>query len=164
MWKPIKGYEGLYEVSDKGQVRNSKGQLKTLKKDKDGYYKVCLSKNSKKRPYFVHRLVAEAFIHNKDNKPVVNHIDGNKTNNRVANLEWVTRSENDKHAFRLGLRKPTCGGTSKKVKQYDLNGNFIREYNSLSHASRETGFTVQNISYCANGKQAQANGYVWKFS
>src|SRR6185312_2349330 len=150
MWKEISGYEGLYWVNENGDVKNPSGHIKKQQVDKDGYYRIWLSKRSKKSPFRVNRLVAVAFIDNPENKPVCNHIDGDKKNNHVSNLEWVTRSENDLHAFALGLRKPKCGGTSKAVEQYDMQGNFITKYNSISHASRETGFTIANISKCAN--------------
>lgn len=163
IWCRVKGYEGLYAISSHGVVANSKGQVKSPKIDKDGYYKVWLSKNSKKRPYFIHRLVALHFISNPEGKPVVNHVDGDKQNNDMSNLEWATRSENDLHAFKLGLRTPTCGGTSKRIEQYDLEGNLIRTYKSLSEAARDNGYTIQNISYCINGKTKTAYGYVWKF-
>ena len=163
MWKSVKGYEGLYEVSENGEVRNYKGFIKKPKPDKDGYLKVWLSKNSKKKPYFIHRLVASSFVENSLNKPIVNHIDGIKTNNHYSNLEWCTRSENDKHAFQLGLRKVTCGGTSKRVAQYDLDDSFIAEYNSISHAARVNNISITSISDCINGKFQKANGYVWKF-
>ena len=164
MWKEVKGYEGLYWVSENGEIKNAKEQMKTQKEDKDGYRKVWLSKSSKKTPFFVHRLVAMAFLENPNNKPIVNHVNGNKKNNHISNLEWCTRSENDKHAFKLGLRKPTCGGTSKQVEQYDMQGNLIATYNSISHASRETNFTIANISYNANGHSKHANGYIWRFA
>lgn len=163
MWKSIKGYEGLYEISENGEIRNAKGFIKKPKPDKDGYFKIWLSKNSKKRPYFIHRLVAVEFVENTYEKPIVNHIDGTKVNNHYSNLEWCTRSENDKHAFQLGLRKVTCGGTSKCVSQYDLNGNFITKYNSISHASRETDVPITSISNCINKKNKTAGGYIWEF-
>lgn len=177
VWKPIPDYEDSYEVSNYGQVRSKdrytptrngevfkKGVIKTLKEDKDGYFKVCLSKNSKKKSFFVHRLVALTFIENPNNYPVVNHKDGNKQNNKVENLEWCTRSENDKHAYRIGLRKVTDGGTSKEVVQLDKETlKVLFEYPSISEASKQTGISVQMISYCCNGKCKTAGGFVWRF-
>lgn len=174
VWKPIRNYEESYEVSNLGRVRSKdrytptwngrvfkKGVLKTLKEDKDGYFKVWLSKNSKKKPFFVHRLVAEAFIDNPDNLPVVNHIDGDKKNNRVENLEWCTRSQNDKHAFKLGIRKPTDGGTSKRVLRMSPKDGSVKIYESISAAARDLGVSVQSISMCANGHTKTANGFHW---
>lgn len=174
VWRPIRNYEESYEVSNLGRVRSKdrytptwngqvfkKGVLKTLKEDKDGYFKVWLSKNSKKKPFFVHRLVAEAFIDNPDNLPVVNHIDGDKKNNRVENLEWCTRSQNDKHAFKLGLRKPTDGGTSKRVLRMNPKDGSVKIYESISAAARDLGVSIQLISMCANGLTKTANGFYW---
>lgn len=174
-WRPVVGYEGSYEVSNYGEVRGvdrwvpsihgerfKKGVIKNKKTDKDGYFRVYLSKSSKKKQFMVHRLVAEAFIKNPDNRPVVNHIDGNKQNNAITNLEWCTRSENDLHAFRLGLRIPTCGGTSKAVYKLDIKTmSIIGKYSSLTEAGRQNGLTTQSISYVVNGKHRQAGGFKW---
>ncbi len=163
-WKSIKGYEGLYEISDHGRVKSLDarcyGKIKVNKKDKDGYDKVWLSKNSKKKPYFVHRLVAIHFIDNPENKPIVNHIDGVKDNNHVSNLEWATRSENDIHAFKLGLRRVSDGGTSLKVVRTDTQGNETI-YNSMAEAARLNKMGVGSIDYrIKSGKFI--NGYKWR--
>ena len=104
-WKAIEGYEGLYEVSTQGRVRNIKrgGRLKALCKVAHGYIAVNLNKEGVKKQYLVHRLVAKAFIPNPENKPQVNHKDGTKSNNSVGNLEWMTSSENLNHARDTGL-------------------------------------------------------------
>lgn len=105
IWKPIQGYEDLYEVSNLGRVRRT--ELLTFWKHngKQPYYMVGLSKNSKSKKCLVHRLVAEAFIPNPSNLPQVNHKDGNVHNNSVDNLEWCTNAENTKHAYENYLRK-----------------------------------------------------------
>ena len=104
IWKPIKDYEGLYEVSNLGRVKSLKRfhhqreQILKNKLTKDGYYEIALLKNSKYKYIRIHRIVAQTFIPNEMNKKEVNHKDGNKLNNCVDNLEWCTSSENQKHA------------------------------------------------------------------
>lgn len=125
IWKDIKGYEGLYQVSNLGNVksldriiiskdkkRNIRGRILHLSICPDGYFFCHLCKNGKDKNCKVHRLVAETFIKNPDNYPCINHIDGNKLNNKIENLEWSSYSHNVKEAFRLGLRKPR--GKAKK--------------------------------------------------
>lgn len=176
IWKSVKDYEGLYEVSNTGKIKSVtrkrkfgkgyrifEGKELKLQNDKDGYKKISLHNNVKRKRFFVHRLVAIAFINNQEGKPVINHKDGNKQNNHVDNLEWVTNSENDIHAFKTGLRQPNCGGTSKEVVQYDLDGNKIGEYTSISEASRINDISIQMISYCCNGKCKTGKGFVWRF-
>lgn len=115
IWKPIEGYEGLYEISNLGRVKsiqyfnhvNNKSYprnkiLKPLPNDR-GYHRVDLSKFGRSKRYRIHRLVAEAFIPNPNNFPEINHIDGNKQNNSINNLEWCTRKHNMKEAYKLGL-------------------------------------------------------------
>lgn len=104
-WKPIEGYEGIYEVSDQGRVRNVKhgGRLLTACKVTHGYLAFSLNRDGKKRSILAHRLVASAFIPNPDKKPQVNHIDGIKEHNCANNLEWVTPAENHTHACKIGL-------------------------------------------------------------
>ena len=113
-WKPIKGYEGLYEVSDAGKVKSLiTNKLLDCGLTTKGYKRVCLTKDCKHKFYAVHRIVAEAFIPNLNNKPQVNHINGIKTDNRVENLEWCTNSENQKHSYDNGLK-------NKKLSKEDV--------------------------------------------
>ena len=155
-WKQIKGYEKIYEISDKGRVRSEKrkgysgGVLSLLNIDSSGYNRVGLSKDKKRTQFSIHRLVAEAFILNPKNKPEVNHIDENKNNNCVNNLEWVTSLENKNHSL------------SKKVFQYDEKGNFIKEWNSANEASRN-GFTQSAITNCCNGIRRLHKKYIWSY-
>lgn len=108
IWKHIKEYEKKYQVSNKGNIKSLKrNKLLSLNwLDDDGYRRVNFFQNKKRKHFSIHQLVAIHFIPNPDNKPVVNHLDGNKLNNKSSNLEWATRSENDLHAYKIGLRKP----------------------------------------------------------
>lgn len=112
-WRWIDGYEGLYMVSDQGRVmgtpkRTHYGHVLALVKKRTGYVRVCLTKDGKKRYFAVHRLVASAFVGNPEHKPEVNHLNGIRFDNRAENLEWVTRSENEKHAFRVLGKAPNA--------------------------------------------------------
>lgn len=174
IWKDIKGYEGLYQISNFGNVKSlPKFRVKyhtgeiILKQQNsaNGYKQINLYKNNKHRTEKIHRLVAEAFIPNPENKPEVNHIDGDKTNNYIGNLEWNTRKENGKHAWNIGLFKhysPPPPKQKKKVNQYSLDGKFIRTWNGLVDASRELNISHDGICNCCVGRQKQCGGYIWK--
>jgi hypothetical protein len=134
IWKPLKNYEVLYEISNLGRVRslikkgNSLYKIKKTNMDvSTGYINIQLRKNNIPLTKRVHRLVAETFIPNLDNKPIVNHIDGNKKNNRVDNLKWVTYSENTLHSFKLGLQKKIFGNNNYITKIKDEDVLKIRE-------------------------------------
>jgi DNA-binding NarL/FixJ family response regulator len=129
IWKPLKEYEGLYEISNMGKIKslikkgNIKEQIRKTGLDvSTGYINVMLRKNNKPLTKRVHRLVAEAFVPNPDNKLVVNHIDGNKKNNKASNLEWMTYSENTLHSFKTGLQKKIFGDNNyiTKIKDQDV--------------------------------------------
>lgn len=112
-WLWVPDYEGLYMVSDLGRVMRApdngrRGHLMNIGITIHGYEKVCLSKNNERRHHAVHRLVAMAFVPNRDGKPEVNHKNGNRTDNRADNLEWVTRGENELHAYRVLGKRPTA--------------------------------------------------------
>lgn len=134
VWKDVKGYENLYQISNLGRLKSlsKKGNYKNeyIRKtltDIKGYSVCNLVKDKKYKYVRIHRLVAQAFIPNLENKPQVNHKDGNKQNNCVNNLEWCTNSENQLHAIKMGLRKNEniSKGRKKEINQYDLNGNYI---------------------------------------
>lgn len=177
----IKGYEGLYQISNLGRIKSLWfGKEKILKggKDKDGYLKVILSREGKHKTYSVHRLVAEAFIPNTNNHPQVNHKNEDKTDNCVDNLEWCTQKYNvnygtcqqrrakntdykaigRKNAEKLLNRKDQ----SKTVLQYTKEGEFIRKWETLRECGRN-GFKISNISSCCQGKRKTHKGFIWKY-
>ena len=162
IWKPVKDYEGLYEVSNIGNIRSITRYKKTLKPilNKFGYLYVTLYKNKKSSIKKIHRLVAEAFIPNDENKREVNHKSGIKIDNRVCNLEWSTSQENRLHAIKNNLWKHA----TKKVKQYDLDGNFIKEWESMKSAYLDLGVTITCISACCRGKTSNAGGFIWRYA
>lgn len=170
-WRSIKGYEGLYEVSNfglvrsldrevdgsrNGGVRKIKGVILKPGVKADGYLQVHLSKGNEKGHYYVHRLVIEAFSSNPNGLPQVNHIDEDKTNNHIDNLEWVSSKENINHGERTAK-------TRKIVEQYTMNGDFVKEYRSLTEASLITGVASSNIGNVCNGKRKSAGNYIWKY-
>lgn len=173
IWKDVVGYEGLYQVSNLGRIKamQKRGHKSVVMKysiRKDGYCRILLSKNSEYKALYVHRLVAEAFLTHADNECEVNHIDGNKANNNLSNLEWVTRSDNIKHALKCGLKiNPTIGKfggknpNSKKVYQYDLKNNLVKVWDSASEAERFGGFCANNIYACITKKRTY-KGFIWK--
>lgn len=156
-WKDVQGYEGLYQVSNTGQVRGVK-RGKTLKphKSKAGYLEVTLSKQNTFAYFLIHRLVAQAFIPNPEGKPQINHKNGVKTDNRLDNLEWSTRSENQRHRFSvLGQR----GHTARPVRCVDTN----EVYPSAKLAAQKLGLCRSAISLCCLGKRKSTGGYHFKF-
>ena len=161
IWRDVKGYEGLYQVSSEGRVKSLKRKGRRKERilkhqiDRNGYLRLNLCAGGKSRLFFVHRLVCQAFHENPDNNPCVNHIDENKTNNAASNLEWCTYEENINH----GTRNERA---SKPVGQYSLEGKLIKLWPSLTEVKRQTGFSQGNISEAANGNRKQAYGFIWK--
>ena len=147
--KDIKNYEGLYAVTSCGKVWSYKNEkFLEPKVQRDGYLFVSLWKDGKVKNYRIHRLVAEAYIPNPDNLPQVDHIDNDKTHNYLNNLQWITNRDN--------CRK----SKNKPILQYDLDGNFIREWNSATDVGREV---QSHICQCLKGKYKTAYGYKWVY-
>lgn len=160
---------GIYQVSNYGRVKSLK--RKTYRENrygntflnheerilrnnirKDGYVNTTLYKDGKPKSYAIHRLVAQHFLLNPNNYKEINHKDENKTNNCVTNLEWCTRTYNNRYS------------RSKKVNQYDLNGNLIKTWKSIKEASEANNIFLGNISSCCKGKIKTTGGYIWKYA
>lgn len=177
IWKDIKNYKGLYQVSNIGRVKSldhirqnrdgltciSKGKLLNPGKDNKGYMIVVLSKNGKTKTYRIHRLVAESFIDNPNNYKCVNHKDENKANNNIDNLEWCTYKYNNNYGTKP---QKISKGNSKKVNQYDKELNFIKQWGSMAEAEKKLNIkrASVNISACCKNKLKSAYGYVWRYS
>lgn len=154
-------YEELYKVSNLGRIlslnynRTGKAELLKPDTDKDGYLQVYLRKDRKGKWCKVHRLVAQTFLPNPENKPTVDHIDRNKLNNFVGNLRWAD--------IELQNNNRDLSTISKTVLQYTLDGEFIREWPSTQECGRN-GFSQQSVSACCRGKQKSHKGFIWKYS
>lgn len=202
IWKDIKGYEGLYQVSNLGRIKSLKRQREVnlmystkatvperiLKYGtSQGYLAVTLAKNKVNTKIRVHKLVALNFIPNPENKPHINHKDGNKHNNSVDNLEWVTPKENTKHAIENGLLTSVCSfkgyrhtekakqriregnkwGSSKNhkiINQYDKNGGFVKQWHGFVEIENELRFDKRNIQSCCKNRIPSAYGFIWRYA
>lgn len=172
-WRDINGYEGLYQVSNYGEVKSMRNKKERILKPgitARGYEQVWLCKNGSKNKRFVHRIVAEAFIDNPNNYKVVNHIDGCKTNNNALNLEWCTQSHNIKHAYDNGLCK-NCIAASKQNVYTAITASKKQVrcittdtiYESASEAAKLTGINNSNICACCRGIYKTAGGCQWEY-
>lgn len=163
VWKPIMGYEGLYEVSNLGRVKSldrmvinyrgsfiRKGEIKAICNLSKGYKGVLLCKDGKQKTHKVHRLVAEAFLPNPDNLPQVNHKDEDKTNNRVENLEWCDNKYNINYSH------------SKKIISINIITGECKKYNSLTEATDISGVHKGSISKVLNGQRNKAGNCIWR--
>lgn len=162
-WRDIVGYEGLYKVSNIGNVASLNyrrtGRSKLLKSVScKGYRRVVVSKNGEKRNITVHRAVAMAFIVNVENKPQINHINEIKYDNRVENLEWVTAKENLNHGT---WKVRTTNKKLKPVTQFTLDWRFVKRWSSMS-STIEGGFVESCVSRCCSGDRSEHKGYKWR--
>ena len=183
IWKPIKGFEGAYEVSTLGNVRSvdriviypkggirlRKGRELSQATNRKGYKCVVLCTQNTRKNYTVHRLVAETHVPNPSNLPCINHKDEITTNNNVSNLEWCTHKYNNNYGNHI---RKIAVHFEKPILQFDLNGNFIARYRSTCEAERKTGIKQGSICNVANfaigtskakRRYLSAGGYIWKW-
>lgn len=183
IWLPISGFESKYSVSSFGRVKSIeriafngavnhilKGRILKPHPKNNGYLTVSLCANGRAKSYHVHRLVASAFLTNPENKPQVNHIDGNTSNNRIDNLGWVTSSENHVHSY-INLNRPGANtgrfgklnGKSKRVKMI-RNGVVIKIFDAVMEAARELNVREGSIRSAIYGKSHQCKGHKWEYA
>ena len=178
IWKPVVGYEGIYEVSSLGRVKSCERTIvrsngreinfsdKIMKPsiNHKGYEIIDLRNKGNRQGGLVHRLVGKAFIENPYNKKQINHKNGIKTDNRVENLEWVTNQENIRHAYKSGIRNNDLLAKSnrKKVDQLTLEGHLIKTFDSIEDAIKSTD--VNNILAVCRGVRNKAGGFKWRYS
>lgn len=180
-WRPVSGFEGIYEVSNLGRIKSYKqdscGIIIRLTNSKGDYIRFVLQAVGKKqKTVLMHRLVAETFIDNPHNMPVVNHIDGNKQNNCVDNLEWCSVLHNVNHSIRMhpeqldGMILYNKYGKTEPILQISKHGEVLHWFPSGAEASRITGVCARNIMQVANHTpfkpghlRKTAGGFVWRF-
>lgn len=178
IWKDIKGYEGIYQVSNMGKIKSVerymlnrwgngfkrwREKIKKQTLSKNGYYTVILSTNGNYKTYFTHRLVAEAFIPNPENKPCIDHINTDRTDNRVENLRWVTHKENQNNPL-TKIKMKRNKSKAKPIIQLTKTNELVRKWESASQVQRDLGYSKSAISSCCRGaKSKTAYGYKWGF-
>jgi hypothetical protein len=186
-WRNIPGYEGLYQVSSFGRIKriansrynsltksfNKKEYILSTPVNDKGYSTANLYKNGKASPVRIHRLVAEVFMPNNENKPEVNHINGIKSDNQLNNLEWATRSENQKHAFANGLNKPNRINKGKfrgehtrarKIVEVDNKGNVLQNFSCLKDATIFYNLSAGEVSRVCSGKANHSHNHYFKYA
>lgn len=175
IWKDIKGYEGKYQVSNKGRIKSLSraiphlGSFRVIPErimtqhvsSTNGYYMVSLCKDNKYEWMLTHRIVATAFIPNPNNLPYINHKDEIKIHNNVENLEWCTPSYNMNYS---NVREKQINAISKEVEQYDFDGRFIKRYKNCYAAGRELGVSPSSIRMCCIGEIGSTRGFIWKYT
>ena len=185
IWKDIEMYEGLYQISDLGNVkalaRTKKDSLGRIVRTKErilkpsktrknnGYKLVMLTKNKSRKGFLVHVLVAKHFVDNPNNYPIVNHKDEVKTHNKSNNLEWCTYKYNTNYGScreKLSINHSPNGANAVKrpVNQYDRKNNFIDNFESLTDASSKTNISLANIAMCCKNIRKTAGNYIWEYA
>ena len=172
-WKAVKGTEGKIFVSDLGRVksilRNPEGNILSQQADSKGYMRVAITINGKKLYFKVHRMVATAFVENPDNKPQVNHINCDKKDNRVCNLEWTTNKENAQHAIRNGLFDNTFAGAQesnlkRRRAVIAINTETQKKLCFESVSAAERYFSSRHITAVLKGKRQKVKGYTFEYA
>ena len=173
IWRPVKDYENDYEVSNFGRVKSVKfnrNKIMKCKKTPLGYFVIGLRKNGGKKFYFVHRLVAYAFIPNPNNLPFINHKNEDKTDNRVENLEWCDATYNNNYGNRIKTATDKTRGrhntkNSIPVCQYDLNNNLITVWPSAAEIKRQLGYDATSIARCCKKRPRYITAYgcIWRY-
>ena len=172
-WKDVPGYEWLYKASNLGNIKSLyfwKERIIKSCSDWRGYLHLLLVKNKIRKDFKEHRLICLTFLDNPDNKKEVNHKDGNRLNNRLENLEWCTRSENEQHKYNILWQFPPLKWKfwklhhwSKKVKQYSKGWKFIKQWESWMDIQRELWISQASISACCRWKIKTSGGFTWEY-
>lgn len=164
IWKTMKEHNN-YEISNYGKVRNKKtGRIRKTTINNKGYEQIIVYINKKPKTYYIHRLVASNFIENPNNYKEVNHLDENKLNNNVNNLEWCNGEYNLHYGTRVNRILKAKEPTFKQIIQKDLQGNVIRVWKSIREIQEKTNYNKQSIHYCCSGRYKTSNGFIWKYA
>lgn len=161
IYKDIQGYEDKYQISNLGNVYSLiTNKILKPRLTLDGYYQVDLCKNGVKKHLYIHRLVAQSFLDNPKNYPIINHKDENPMNNIYSNLEWCDKKYNNNYGKCKDKHAKTV---SKPINQYDLQDNFIKQWNSMKEASETLKLSRGNICLCCQGIRNKTGGYRWRY-